>query len=290
MKKISISQLIINLVLIICCLCCIVPLLLVVSISFTPEELIALNGYQLIPEAFSADAYKFIISGTSSIWNSYVVSIFVTVVGTFLSLVVTSMLAYPLSRQDVKYRNIISFYLFFTMLFNGGLVASYILITQYLHLKDNILVLILPLLINAWNVMLMRNFFKDVPFSIIESAKIDGAGEFKTFLQIVVPISTPTFATVGMFIALAYWNDWWLALMYITDRKLMPLQYTLQAILLNIQVLLSDVQLQKSVGGEIPSEAARMALCVLAVGPIVLVYPFVQKYIVKGMTVGAVKG
>lgn len=290
MKKISAVNVIINIVLIVLCVCCIVPLLLVVSISLTPERLIAENGYQLIPEHFTLEAYRFIISGTYSLWNSYAVTIFVTVAGTFASLVVTSMLAYALSRRDVKYRNGVSFYLFFTMLFNGGVVANYILITQYLHLKDNILVLILPMLVNAWNVMLMRNFFKEVPFGVIESAKIDGAGELRTFISIVAPMSKPTFATVGMFIALAYWNDWWLALMYITDRKLMPLQYTLQSILLNIQVLLSDIQLQKSIGGEIPSEAARMALCVLAVGPIVLVYPFVQKYIVKGMTVGAVKG
>ncbi len=290
MKKIAITNFFIHLFLVLCCLLCIVPLLLVLSISFTPEILIAENGYQLIPKRFSLDAYRFIISGTYSLWNSYAVSIFVTVVGTFLSLAVTSMLAYPLSRRDVKYRNGVSFYLFFTMLFNGGLVANYILMTQYLHLKDNIFVLILPMMINAWNVLLMRNFFKDIPFSVIESAKMDGAGEFRVFLSIIVPMSTPTFATVGMFIALAYWNDWWLALMYITDRKIQPLQYTLQAILLNIQVLLSDVQLQKSMDGEIPSEAARMALCVLAVGPIILVYPFIQKYIVKGMTVGAVKG
>ncbi|MBE5040082.1 carbohydrate ABC transporter permease [Ructibacterium gallinarum] len=290
-KKSLFFNITVNILFIVICFCCIVPLLLVFSISITPEKLIAQNGYQLIPQQISFYAYTYIFKNSFSIWHSYGVTIFVTAVGTLIGLSLTSLIAYPLSRKDVKYRNYISMYLFFTMLFNGGLVPTYILITKYLHLKNNIWVLILPMLVGPWNVMLMRNFFKTgVPSAIIESAKIDGAGEFQTFLKIVVPISKPAFATVGLFVILAYWNDWWLALLYIDEQSLMPLQYTLQSILLNIQILMSNINSQTHQVTEIPSESARMALCMLAVGPIVLVYPFLQKYIVKGMTVGAVKG
>lgn len=274
------------------CICCIAPILLVLSISFTPEKLIVENGYKFFPQAFSTEAYEYLFANAASIFNAYKVTIFVTVVGTVLGLTITAMIAYPLSREDLKYRNIIAVFLFITMLFNGGLVPSYILVTKYLHLKDTIWILIFPLMVSAWNILIMRNFFKTgVPVTVIESAKLDGAGEFYTFVKIVAPISKPAFATVGLFISIAYWNDWWNALLYIEDRSLMPLQYTLQSILMNIQVLLSNTnnQVQTKVV-EIPTEGVRMALCVLAIGPIVLAYPFFQKYIVKGMTVGAVKG
>lgn len=291
-QKRKISTLVIHLCLILFCTCCIIPLLLVFSISLTPETLIAENGYQLFPKAYTLQAYRYIFTTTFSLYSSYAVTIFVSVVGTIMSLTLTALVAYPLSRADLKYKNAIAMYLFFTMLFNGGLVPTYILITKYLHLKNTIWVLILPMLVGAWNVMLMRNFFSScVPYSIIEAAKIDGAGEFSTFWRIVVPISKPAFATVGLFVILAYWNDWWLALLYIDERSLMPLQYTLQSILLNIQILLNNINVQtQNRVMEIPSESARMALCILAIGPIILAYPFFQKYIVKGMTIGAVKG
>lgn len=278
-----------NILFVLLCVLFIAPFLLVVSISLTPEHLISTDGYQLIPKHITFDAYKFIFSSGTSLCRSYLVTIIVTVLGTAGGLVITSMLAYPISRKDLKYKNVITFFLFFTMLFNGGLVASYLLITRYLRLKNTILVLILPLMVNAWNVILMRNFFStSVPDGIIEAAKIDGAGEFLTFVKIIVPISKPAFATVGLFIALAYWNDWWTALLYIDDRSLFTLQYTLQSILLNIQVLMGNIQTQHLVK-DVPAEGSRMALCILAIGPIVLAYPFFQKYIVKGLTIGAIK-
>jgi len=283
-----------NIVFILLCLCCVVPMLLVFAISLTPDKNIGLYGYQLFPKEITLNAYKYILTYYTAIYRSYGVTIFVTVVGTVLGLLITALLAYPLSRKDVKYRNAISMFLFFTMLFSGGLVASYILITRYLHLKNTIWVLILPMLVSPWNVMLMRNFFKTgVPFEIIEAAKIDGSTEFGAFFKIVVPISKPTFATIGLFLALGYWNDWWLALMYIDEQSLAPLQYTLQSILLNIQVMLTNIQLAKQMQAamkEIPMENARMALCILSTIPILFAYPFFQKYIVSGLTVGAIKG
>lgn len=283
-----------NIVFIFLCLCCIIPMLLVLAISLTPNKDIGRYGYQLIPNKITLEAYVYILKYFTNIYRSYAITIFVTLVGTILGVALTSLVAYPISRKDLKYRNAISMFLFFTMLFNGGLVASYILITRYLHLKNTIWVLILPMLVSPWNVMLMRNFFSSgVPFSIIEAAKIDGSSEFGAFLKIVVPISKPTFATIALFLSLGFWNDWWLALMYIDESSLYPLQYTLQSILLNIQVMLSNAnlsnQLQETMK-DIPTENSRMALCMLAVIPILFAYPFFQKYIVSGLTIGAVKG
>ena len=177
------------------------------------------------------------------------------------------------------------------MLFNGGLVSNYIMYTRYLHIDNTIFVLILPYLVSAWNVMLMKNFFvTDIPASLVESARIDGASEIRTFFSIVVPISKPIFATIGLLVSLQYWNDWWLALMYIEDRALSPLQYTLQSMLINMRMMLEDALLFRDNIKDIPTESARMAMCILSIGPIILAYPFLQKYIVKGLTVGAVKG
>lgn len=293
--KISLFQIMSHFMLIAFSLCCIIPLILVLSVSLSTEMSIARDGYSIIPKEFSLEAYKYILFKSTSLYNAYAVTIFVTVVGTIVSIFLMAMIAYPLSRKDLKFRNGISFYLFFTMLFNGGLVPFYMLVSKYLHLKDTIWVLIIPYLISAWSVMLLRNFFSaSIPSSIIEAAKIDGAGEFKTFLRVVLPMSKPALATVGLFATLTYWNDWWLSLLFIEDRKLMSLQYTLQSILMNIQVLISNMmqQLQGTNVSikDIPSETARMALCVLAIGPIILAYPFFHKYLVKGMTVGSVKG
>lgn len=268
---------------------CIIPLLLVVSASFSDEKMLAMNGYKLIPQNLTLYAYKFVLSASTSILDAYKVTVFVTVVGTLLSLLITSMFAYPLSRKEIKYRNKISLLVFFTMLFNGGLVPVYILISRYLHMKDSIFVLIIPYLVLAWNVLLMRNFFKTIPDSLIESARIDGSGEFKTFFKIVVPLSLPSFATIGLITTLLYWNDWWLAILFIEKSSLFPLQYMLQSVMTNIQILTSSI-MTKDKALNLPSESARMALCVLAIGPIILAYPFFQRYFIKGLTVGAVKG
>jgi ABC-type sugar transport system, permease component len=268
---------------------CVFPMLLVLSASFTDERALATYGYLLMPKKLSLFAYRYILSASNGIFQAYKVTIFVTVVGTLLSLLITALFAYPLSRKELKYRVQISFFAFFTMLFNGGLVPWYILISRYLHLKDNIFVLIIPYLVQAWNVLIMRNFFKTIPDSIIDSAKIDGSGEFRTFFRIIVPLSLPSFATIGLFNTLMYWNDWWLAILYIDKRSLFPLQYMLQSVLTNIEILMSSFLTRDKVLN-VPGETARMALCILAIGPIILAYPFFQRYFIKGLTVGSVKG
>jgi putative aldouronate transport system permease protein len=204
------------------------------------------------------------------------------------------MCAYALSRVDFKFRRQITFYLFFTMLFSGGLVPSYILVTRYLHLKDNILSLILPGLVNVFFIFMLRTFFQSLPFSIIESCVMDGAGEFRIFAQIIIPLSKPALATVGLMIMLNYWNEWFSALLYINKNELRPLQYLLQQMLLQVEALTREIS--EGSGAtmldptKVPTETTRMAMAVIATGPMLLVFPFFQKYFVKGLTVGSVKG
>jgi putative aldouronate transport system permease protein len=281
-------RVVVHLLLILLSLMCVVPLLLILAVSFTSEQSVALHGYKLLPDKFSLESYSYVLKTSSSLLNAYSVTVFVTVIGTIVSVFFTALFAYPLSRRDVKYRNPVALFVFFTMLFNGGLVPFYILITQYLHLKNSIFVLIIPYLISAWNVMLMRNFFQTIPDEIIESAYIDGASEIRIFLRIILPLSMPSLATIGLFNAVAYWNDWWLGLLFIENVKLYPLQYLLQAVMGNIQALQS-FSFTKDKIVDLPSETARMALCILAIGPIILAYPFMQKYFVQGLTLGAVK-
>ncbi|SEO89580.1 carbohydrate ABC transporter permease [Paenibacillus sp. OV219] len=285
-------KLVINLIFIIYSLMCILPVVLVLSISMTDERSLMTDGYHLIPKVFSSSGYDYIISGTSTILNAYKVSLFVTLVGAFSSLLVTSLIGYALSRPELKYRGQISFIIFFTILFNGGLAPYYILVTRYLHMKDTLLILILALLVSPGNILLMRNFFKDVPSSIIESARIDGSGEFRTFFQIVLPVSTPVLATIGLFASIAYWNDWFTYSLFIENGKLYNLQYLLQALMSNLDYLQSNAAALKSLenaAAMLPGESARMATCILSIGPIILLYPFLQKYFVKGLTLGAVK-
>ena len=237
-------------------------------------------------------AYSYLLSAPKALINGYIVSISVTVLGTALSLLLTSKLAYTLSRKDFRGSNILSFIVFFTLLFNGGLVPWYILIKRYLHIDDTLLALILPGAIIPWHVLLMRGFLADIPLPLIESAKMDGAGEWRIFYTIIVPISKPALATVALFIAFYYWNDWWLAMLYIDNQKLIPLQFMLYRIMNNIQFLSSSLQSGNiSIDiSKMPNETARMAMAVLAAGPILFIFPFFQKYFVKGLTVGAVKG
>ncbi|WP_308638243.1 carbohydrate ABC transporter permease [Paenibacillus silvisoli] len=285
-------KLVINLVFIVYSLLCILPIVLVLSISLTDESSLMSDGYHLIPKLFSTYGYDYIISGTSTILNAYKVTIIVTLVGAFSSLLVTSLMGYALSRTELKYRGQISFIIFFTILFNGGLAPYYILVTRYLHLKDTLLILILALLFSPVNVLIMRNFFKEVPGSIIESARIDGSGEFRTFFRIVLPVSTPVLATIGLFSSVGYWNDWFTCALFIENNKLYNLQYLLQALMSNLDYLQSNAAASKSLEnaiGVLPGESARMATCILSIGPIILLYPLLQKYFVKGLTLGAVK-
>lgn len=280
-----------NLVFIVISILFIIPVLYIISVSFTPDTDIVHYGYRLIPKNFSTMAYEFMFKSPKQLINAYGVSVFVTIFGTLVSLLFTTMLAYTIARPDYKYRKFVSFFIFFTMLFNGGLVPTYILMTRYLHLKNNILVLVLPYIINAWYVLLMKGFISTLPLSLVESAKIDGSNEYRTFFSIILPLAKPALATVGLLIAFNYWNDWWLSLLYIDVERLIPLQYLLYRTMANItyitQILAATVHVDLK---NIPTESARMTMCILAAGPMLLVFPFFQKYFVKGITLGAVKG
>ncbi|WP_304943039.1 carbohydrate ABC transporter permease [Vallitalea guaymasensis] len=286
-----ISKIIIHIVLMIFAILCIIPIIAIISISLSNETDIALKGYSLIPRGLTTRAYSIIFKNPKQILNSYLVSITITAVGGALGLLVTSLIAYPLSRKDFIYKKKLTFYVFFTLLFNGGLVPWYIVITRYLHLQNTIWVLILPYIAIPWYILLLRTYFSKIPKSIIESAKIDGSSEFGTFFKIVLPLSKPALATIGLFIILHYWNDWWLSLLYIEKEKLIPLQYMLYRIMNNIQFLTTQMQTGAVTVkvGDLPNESARMAMCIIAAGPMLFLFPFFQKYFVKGLTVGAVK-
>lgn len=267
------------------------PLLYIIAISFTSDAEIVENGYRLLPEHINFDAYKQIFSTGQTIVRAYGVTIFVTVVGTAMSLFLTTTIAYVVSRRDFPYRRFYSLFLLMPLLFNGGMVASYIINSQLLHLNDKIWALILPYGVNVWYAFMMKGFLSNLPFELVESAQIDGAGEFRTFFQIILSLCKASLATIGLFYAFAFWNDWWLAMLYITDLKLMPLQQLLQRIMTNAEFYTSTLPAGMTVaGGSIPLESLRMALAVIAVGPMLIVFPFFQKYFVKGVTVGSVKG
>lgn len=271
-------------------LLCLIPFLVALSASFTDEISLARNGYGLWPTVFSLDAYHAVFK-TRQIFQSYSVSIFVTVIGTFLSLITTVMLAYPLSTGKLKYESKINFYVYFTMLFSGGLVPTYMLISRYLGMKDSIWVLIIPVLINPWNMFLMRNFFSAIPSSLAESAKIDGAGEIIILLRIILPVSKPSLATVGLFYALAYWNNWFQAMLYIDRNHLKPLQALIMEMLRNADFLKQMAgQMGAAAASSTPTITTKMATAMVTIGPIFFVYPFVQKYFTSGIMVGSVKG
>lgn len=268
-----------------------VPMLYVLSVPFSTDEEIVEAGYQLIPKTFSLNAYQQIFATSSIIFNAYAVTIFVTVVGTIMSLYLTTTIAYAASRKDFKYRKFLNMFLLFPLLFNGGMVSSFIVNTQILHLDNKIWALILPYGVNVWYAFMMKGFLSNLPFELIEAAHIDGAGEYQVFFKIILPISTAALATIGLFYAFAFWNDWWLAMLYINKNELMPLQQLLQRMLSNIEFYLSMMPAgMKESMGSIPVESTRMALTVIVVGPMLLVFPFFQKYFVKGVTVGSVKG
>jgi putative aldouronate transport system permease protein len=276
--------------LIIAALITITPLLVLLSTSLSNEDDVIKNGYPLIPKHLGIMAYKVVFKNPAELLNAYAVTITVTVVGSAISLFMIALVAYVISRPDYKYRRIISLYIFFTMLFNGGLVPTYILVARWMHLKDNMFAMIIPLLISAYNILLMKGFMQSIPFSIIESAKIDGASEFKTFVQIIFPISKPALATVGLFLLLAYWNDWYQCMLYIDNPKLYNLQYMLVRVLQNFEFLNSgDMRSMLKDTQSPPVLTARMAMSVIAAGPMLLIFPFFQKYFVKGITMGSVK-
>lgn len=271
-------------------LLCLLPFLLIVSGSLTPEKEIIAEGFKFIPNQFSLDAYTAAFSDPGQILSAYQVTILLTLGGTMLGLFLTSMAGYVLSRKDFKYRNSLAFFIYFTTLFSGGLIPWYILIVNQLNLKDSYMALLLPALLSAWNIILMKNFMKSIPEAITESAKIDGAGDFRIFWKLILPLSTPGLATIGLFMALGYWNDWFLANLFITSESKYPLQFLLYKILASAAVLNTNVAGNLSADFKPPAETLKMAVAVIATGPIILLYPFVQRFFVKGLTIGAVKG
>lgn len=270
------------------------PILLIVVASFSSETSLIRNGYSFWSESWSLDAYYYMVKQGVMIARAYGVSFFVTIVGTALSVFLTTMLAYPMSRKSFKYRNVLAFFVFFTMLFNGGIVPSYIMWTKFFHIKDTIWALIIPnYLVTAFNVILVKNYYQNsIPDSLIEAAQLDGASELKIFFKVMLPLAVPTVATISLFTGICYWNDWTNGLYYINNEKLYSIQQLLMKIMNNIQALRSNsnAALLGTGAVELPGTSIRMAMAVIGILPIMIIYPFVQKYLVKGVVVGAVKG
>ncbi|MDR2102780.1 MAG: carbohydrate ABC transporter permease [Treponema sp.] len=269
---------------------CLFPFVVMITSSFMTEQEIVTEGYKLFPKTVTASAYVFLLKNPKKIIDAYKTTIFITAAGTFSALFFMSMAGYVLNRKDFKYRNFFAFFIYFTTLFSGGLIPSYILMVKYLHLKDSVLSMILPGIMSAWSIFLMRNFMKSIPDSLYESATIDGAGDFLIYRKIFLPLAIPSLATIGLFAALRYWNEWYNAMLYIQTAGKFPLQYFLQKMVnqTNVQTLISQgIVIDVS---ELPTQSIKMAVAVLATGPIILLYPFVQRYFITGLTIGAVKG
>lgn len=276
-------------------LICLVPFLMIVAGSFSSEAAIMQYGFSLLPQDFSLEAYKTVFHEPVVVFRAYATTIFLTLVGTFVGLLLQTMTAYVLARRDFEWRNGFSFFFYFTTLFSGGLVPYFILMTDTLGLQNNYLALMLPLLFSVYNLLIMKSYIMAIPESLIDAAKIDGCGEFRTLFQVVLPLIKPALATVGLFIALAYWNDWYNAMLYIKDETMYPLQYFLYQQVNNIEAykkLIANNSVSSAVVSAVslPTQTLKMALTIVVTGPIVLAYPLVQKYFVQGITIGAVKG
>lgn len=276
-------------------LMCLVPFIMVVTGSFSSEAAIIKNGFSVLIQDFSLEAYKTVFKEPMVVVRAYATTIGLTVVGTFVGLLLQTMTAYVLSRRDFEWRNQFSFFFYFTTLFSGGLVPYFILITRTLQLKDSYFALLLPLIFSVYNLLIMKSYIMGIPESLIDAAKIDGCGEFRTLFKIVLPLIKPALATVGLFIALAYWNDWYNAMLYINSEEKYPLQYFLYEQISNIEAykkMIAENAVSSSVisSMSLPTQTLKMALTVVVTGPIVLAYPIVQKYFVQGITIGAVKG
>jgi putative aldouronate transport system permease protein len=280
-----------HLVLILASAACVIPFVIMIMASVASENSLILFGYRIFPREYSLDAYKYLWLQKDSIFRAYGITIMTTAVGTVLSLIITVLLAYPLSMRYLPGRGIVSFLLIFSMLFNGGLVPTYIMYTQYFHMKNTLWALIVPgLLMNAFNVILIRSYFvSSLPGEMIEAGRIDGAGEYGILLKIVLPISTPILATIGLMTGLGYWNNWYNGLIYLNDDKLYSLQVLLNAILQNVQYLANN-EIGSRINMKLPTVSVRMAIAAIAVVPILIAYPFFQKYFVKSITMGAIKG
>jgi putative aldouronate transport system permease protein len=288
------AETILNVIFILLSLACVLPVILVIIVSVTHSDSLINEGYSFFPSKYSLIAYQTVFKDFTTMANAYKVSIGITVIGTLLSVLLMALYAYPLSRKDYPYRTVFTFFLFFTMLFNGGIVSRYMIYTQTLHLKDSYMALILPLLIVPFNVIIMRTFFQStIHPALIESARIDGAGELRIFLRIVLPLSLPVLATMALFSTINYWNDWFNALLFINKEHMYPIQFLMLRVLKDVQYIRENLTIaaqNPELLKNLPNESLQMALAFIAMGPILIVYPFFQKYFVKGLTVGAVKG
>ena len=286
-----IGQIILNVLFIVMAVAVVIPFIILVSVSLSNETDISYFGYRLIPKQIDLTAYRYVFKHPKTILNAYKVTAIFSFVSMILNTVVTSLFAYPLSRKIFKQRNKLSLFMYFTTMFSGGLVPTYILITQYLHLANTIWVYIIPGMFGVWGAFVMRTFFNGLPDSLIESAYMDGAGEYRILFQIVYPLSTPVLATMAVGTFLGKWNDWNTSMLYIDDSKLYSLQYMLQRIIQNLTLLQNNEEAAMlfSDAAEVPAETVRMAMAVVVAGPILFVFPFFQKYFVKGITLGGVK-
>ena len=276
-------------------LLCLIPFIMILSGSFSSESAIIENGFSILPQDFSLEAYKTVFKEPITIIRAYATTIILTAVGTVLGLLIQTMTAYVLARKDFEWRNGFSFFFYFTTLFSGGLVPTFILYTRTLGLKDSYLALLLPLTFSVYNLLVMKSYITSIPDSLIDAAKIDGCGEVGTLFKVVMPLIKPALATVGLFIALAYWNDWYNAMLYINSEEKYPLQYFLYQQVNNIEAykkLIANATVSSSVVSalSLPTQTLKMALTIVVTGPIILAFPFVQKYFVQGITIGAVKG
>ena len=282
-------------VFILAALACILPILLMGIASFTDNDILNRQGYSFFPEKWSLAAYQFLFTQSGAIIRSFGVSVVVTAIGTIAGLFCTMMLAYALSREDLPGGRALMFFVVFTLLFNGGMVPTYFMYVNYLHIKNTLFGQLIPsLLVNGFNVMLMRTYFRNnIPKELIESAHMDGAGELRTFFKIVLPISTPILATVGLLIGISYWNDWYNGMLYVTDAELFSMQNYLNKIMMDIQFLSQNGNVTSdanSIMANIPSGTVRMAMAFVATIPVILIFAFVRKYFAKGLTMGSVKG
>lgn len=288
------TNVIFNIIFLVLGLACITPVVLVFIISITKESTLVSNGYSFFPEALSLTAYSYLWNERKSIGNAIAISTLVTVLGTILGVILTTTMGYVLSRSQYKLKGFFSWMVFIPMIFNGGMVANYVVISNFLNLRNTLWCLILPLAVSSFNIIISKTFFKTtIPDSIVESAKIDGASEFTIFTRIIAPISKPVFATIGLFLSFGYWNDWFQSSLYINEKKLTSLQALLNNMIKNIQYIANNPSAGLSMQqykNSMPTESIRMAIAVLVVIPIACVYPFFQRYFISGLTVGAVKG
>lgn len=292
MKGNRIFQTVVHMVLAVLSIMALFPFLLLVSASLTDEKAILEHGYHLIPVEFSLDAYRYLFDQADTIMRAYSITVFVSVVGTFLGVLISTLLAYPLSRSTLPFRNAFAFFVFFTLLFNGGLVSYYLVYTELLNLKDTIWALLLPnLLTNGFFILIMKSFFSvSIPPEVVESAYVDGAGEWKIYYKMVLPLSLPSLATIGLMLLISYWNDWYNGLIFINDGQLFSIQNLLNRMLADVQYLQQNNMSGTAVSSSLPIGSVRMAIAVIGILPLVLTYPFFQKFFVKGLTIGAVKG